>query len=54
MSQNIETVMNRWENDTSFRSQMRRDPEGAIRDAGLNLNEDEMATLRTIDSSVPD
>ena len=54
MSRKIEIPMDRWENDTSFRSQMRRDPEGAVRGAGVNLTEDEMAALRSMDWSQSD
>lgn len=54
MSQNIDVLMDRWENDSSFRSQMRRDPDSAIRTAGVSLTEDELTALRSIDWSLSD
>lgn len=54
MSQNIDVLMDRWENDPNFRSQMRRDPDAAVRGTGVSLSEDELAALRSIDWSLSD
>ena len=55
MSQSaIETLMDRWENDPGFRAELRRDPEGAVRAAGVSLSGDEQAALRAIDWSQSD
>jgi len=44
----------RWINDPSFREALRRDPEGAVRATGAELDEDEWTTLRNADWSVSD
>lgn len=55
MAQNsLETLMDLWESDPSFRLRMRRDAEGTIRGAGVSLGEDELAALRSIDWSLSD
>lgn len=54
MSQAIDVLMDRWENDPSFRSQMRRDPDQAVSAAGVSLTEDERAALRSIDWTLSD
>ncbi len=53
-SPNIEALLEKWENDTGFRAQLRRDPEAAVRAAGISLTGDERAALRTIDWSQSD
>ena len=50
----IETLMDCWENDAGFRAELRRDPDDAIRSAGVSLTADEQAALRTIDWSLSD
>ena len=50
----IETLMDRWENDPGFRAELRRDPERAVRAAGVSLSGDEQAALRAIDWSQSD
>lgn len=42
----IETLMDRWTNDPAFRTQMRADPEGTVRTAGVSLDAEEWAALR--------
>lgn len=51
---NLEQVMDRWMNDTSFREAMRRDPEGAVQDAGMALSPEDKAALQDIDWKQPD
>ena len=50
----IETLMDRWENDPGFRAELRRDPEGAVRAAGVSLSDEERAVLGAIDWSQSD
>lgn len=52
--QAVEQLMDRWMNDPSFRNEVRRDPEAAVRRAGADLSEDEWAALRSVDWSLPD
>ena len=40
--------------DTAFRAQARTDLDGALRDAGFELNPDEMAAVREFHGSVAD
>src|SRR5271165_5100493 len=55
MSQSaIETLMDRWENDPGFRSELRTDPEAAVRTSGVSLTADEEAAIRGIDWSMSD
>ena len=50
----LETLMDKWTNEPAFRDALRRDPEGAVREAGVQLNDDEMAALRSTDWSQSD
>ena len=50
----IGELVDRWINEPAFRAELRQDPEGAVRRSGIQLNDDEMATLRNIDWSLPD
>ena len=50
----IEQLSEKWMNDPSFRESVRTDPEGAVRATGVELDEDEWATLRNADWSVSD
>ena len=46
--QGVETLIDRWTNDTAFRQRMHQDPEGTVRAAGVELDTDEWAALRAI------
>ena len=46
--QGVETLIDRWTNDTAFRQRMQQDPEGTVRAAGVELDVDEWAALRAI------
>ena len=46
----MRTLVERWTGDSTFRAQMRQNPQDAIRDSGLNLSDDEMATVTSIAS----
>jgi hypothetical protein len=52
--QEIEELLDRWQNEPRFRAEVRADPEGAIQRAGVNLDEREAAALRNVDWSEPD
>jgi hypothetical protein len=52
--QAIEALVEKWMEDTSFRSAVRKDPEAAIRSTGLDLTADEWAAVRNIDWGLSD
>ena len=52
--QAVEQLIDRWMNDPSFRSEVRIDPEAAVRRAGAELSEDEWAAVRSVDWNLPD
>lgn len=47
--QAVETLVDRWLNDSTFRERVRQDPEGTIRGTGVHLDPDEWAALRSVD-----
>jgi hypothetical protein len=50
----VEALMDRWVNEPQFREAVRKDPEGAVRATGLELDADEWAALREIDFGASD
>ena len=50
----VEHLMDRWINEPAFRTEMRKDPEAAVRSSGMALNEDEWAAVRGMDWNLPD
>jgi hypothetical protein len=50
----IEELIDRWMDDSDFRAAVRRDPEGAVRATGLELDVDEWAAVHQIDWSLSD
>ncbi len=50
----MEILLDRWESDSAFRAELRRDPEGAVKTSGVSLSADEWAALRSIDWSQSD
>ena len=50
----LEQLIDRWTNDQAFRDDLRRDLEGTVERAGLELDEDEWAVLHNTDWSLPD
>ena len=50
----VETLMDRWMDDSAFRTAMRRDPEGTVRESGADLDADEWAALRNVDWNLSD
>jgi hypothetical protein len=47
-------VMDRFTNDPTFRQAMKDDPESAVRDSGIELNEQEMAAIQKMNWEIPD
>ena len=50
----LETLLDKWMNDVSFLEQVRQNPEAAISQAGVALNDEDRQSLRTIDWSLSD
>jgi len=52
--QSIESLIERWMEDNSFRAAIRKDPESAIRGTGLELTPDEWSAVRNFDWTLSD
>jgi len=52
--ESIEALVERWMEDTSFRTAVRSDPEKAIKATGVDLSADEWAAVRNFDWNVSD
>ena len=52
--ESLEQLVDRWMNEAAFREEMRADPKGAVKRAGLELDESEWAALGDIDWDLPD
>jgi hypothetical protein len=52
--ESMQRLADRFMNDAQFREQMRRDPEGAARSEGLELDDEDRQALRSIDWNLPD
>jgi hypothetical protein len=50
----MQRLANRFINDTGFREQMKRDPEGAAKRSGLPLDDEDKQALKGIDWSGTD
>jgi len=50
----VRALSDRWGNDPAFRAALRANPEATVRGGNFDLNEDEMAVLRSIDWSKSD
>jgi hypothetical protein len=50
----VERLVKRWRDDADFREALRRDPEGAVARAGIELDDAELAVLRDTDWSESD
>lgn len=48
-SDNLESVMDAWMNDESFRQELRNDPDAAVEARGIQLGAEDKAALRNID-----
>jgi hypothetical protein len=49
MTEAMQAVIHRWSEDPSFRQAMRTDHEAALRDAGIELDDDTTGQLRSVD-----
>ena len=54
MYDNIEPLIDRWIKDEGFRTALQRDPEAAVREAGINLTPEEQLALTAADWSQSD
>ena len=45
----LETLADKWTNDQTFREALRADPQKAVADLGITLDEDERAALDSLD-----
>ncbi|MBI4371783.1 MAG: hypothetical protein HY552_05755 [Elusimicrobia bacterium] len=52
--QTIKQLIDRWMNDPKFRSEVRQDPEGTVKKAGIPLSAEEQAAFKKVDWSLPD
>ena len=50
----VQTLVDRWLNDHAFRSAVRTNPEAAVRGAGIELDADEWAALRSMNWEASD
>ena len=47
----LDKILERWRDDAAFRGEMRTNPESAVRGIGVELSDEEWATLRGMDWS---
>ena len=52
--ESIEALVEKWTEDTSFRTALRKDPEATIQATGLELTPDERAAVRNFDWNASD
>jgi predicted ribosomally synthesized peptide with nif11-like leader len=52
--ESIEALVERWMEDTSFRTAVRSNPEAAIKGTGLELSADEWAAVKNFDWNASD
>jgi len=52
--ESMQQLADRFVNDTGFREEMRRDPEGAAERSGLQLDDEDKQALRSMDWSGSD
>ena len=50
----VAELMDKWMNDEGFRASLRKDPEGAIKATGYNLDDEQWKAFRAIDWSLSD
>lgn len=44
----VDRLVDRWLTEPGFKDRMRNDPEGTVRAAGIELDEQEWATVRSV------
>lgn len=52
--ENVGKIVDRWMEDAAFRQNLRKDPEGAIRQCRITLTKEEMTMLKTVDWKLSD
>jgi hypothetical protein len=52
--QQLQQVFDKWQSDQEFRQALRRDPDAALRDAGIALGDEGREALKGIDWRLPD
>ncbi len=52
--ESVGKLIDRWINDPQFRSEFRKDPDGTIKKAGVDLSKEERVALKKIDWKVSD
>lgn len=52
--ENIGKLVDRWMEDASFRQNLRKDPEGTIRQCKFTLTKEETSMLKSIDWTLSD
>jgi hypothetical protein len=45
---NLEDVINEWQNNPAFKEQFKKNPEKALNEAGLKLNAEDLKTIKFI------
>jgi hypothetical protein len=53
-SPQLQSLVQRWMSDPNFRSEVRRDPDSALQHSGVQLDDDELALVRSIDWQLSD
>ena len=51
--QAVASLVDKWMNDEKFRADIRKDPEGTVKNSGVHLDEEEWKALRAIDWNAP-
>jgi hypothetical protein len=52
--QAVESLLDKWTNDPTFRVAMRKDPEATVRTLNVDLDQDELSAMRAVDWTLPD
>ena len=52
--ESVGKLIDRCMGDASFREQIKKDPQAAARKAGVQLSDEELAALRSVDWGLPD
>ena len=53
-SKAVRQLMDLWLNDPKFRTKLKNNPDGAMRDVGIQLTKEERAALQNVDWSLSD
>jgi hypothetical protein len=50
----VDQLVEKWLNEPGFREKMKKDPEGTVKNCGIDLNTEEWATVRNVVMSTSD